>query len=165
MTEREMFGCRFKYEEDKLFRLDKRSKRWTCCSDRRALRRGYIQVRVNGKTMSLHRLVYYFHNPEWDMTDDSHDNSIDHINQIKTDNRIENLRVVNNSQNNQNKTHYGGRPIRGVCYCKRDKRWKAQWNQDGKRRCKYFDSEAEALACRREMVKLHHSHAPIEMKE
>ena len=49
----------------------------------------------------LHRVIYYFHNQEWDIYHSYLDNSIDHINENKTDNRIENLRVVNNSQNSQ----------------------------------------------------------------
>jgi hypothetical protein len=81
--------------------------------------RGYIQMKVNGKMMLLHRLVYHFHYPDWDIRDNCQDNSIDHINGNKLDNRIENLRVVTHSQNKQNMTHVNGKPIRGVRFYKR----------------------------------------------
>ena len=50
-----------------------------------------------------HRVIYKFHNRNWDMTY-TPDNEIDHIDQCKNNNNIENLRVVNHSQNQQNKS-------------------------------------------------------------
>lgn len=162
MAEREMFGYRWRYEDDKLFKMDKRSKKWSCCNELKPQPDGYVAVGVGGRMMYLHRLVYYFHHPEWYIADTSRDNSIDHVNQDKSDNRIENLRVVNNSQNLQNVSTIGGRPIRGVYFMRdgRKKPWRAHWYQDCKLRTKHFATEEEALACRREMVKRHYTHAP-----
>jgi hypothetical protein len=164
-VEKEMFGYRWRYEADKLYKLSKKPKQWRCCNELKPHPTGYIHLWVNGKRMLLHRLVYLFHNPEWDIADTSCDNSIDHVNGVKNDNRIENLRVVNASQNGQNRTHMNGRVIKGVSYYKRVKRWQAYWRQDGKLRSKYFKTEADALAHRAEMVRLHYTHAPTGTRE
>ena len=63
--------------------------------------RGYLYVSLwkdgKGKNISIHRLIgdHYIPNPE-------NKRCIDHINRIKTDNRIENLRWATHSENNQN---------------------------------------------------------------
>ena len=157
--EREMFGYLFRYEDGILFKQRKGGGKWTCCNDLRP-HVGYNQLRLNGKNMLLHRLVYLFHHPEWDISDSSRDNSIDHINGNTLDNRIDNLRVVNNSQNQQNITHYGGKPIKGVCFYKNSNIWGANWHENEIRKIKFFRTEAEALEYRAEMVALHYTHAP-----
>lgn len=58
---------------------------------------GYIQVSVNGRRYFAHRIVWEMHNgkiPEGA--------EIDHINGIRHDNRIENLRVVSKVENCRN---------------------------------------------------------------
>ena len=73
--------------------------------------RGYLRccIKLDGKVENIveHRLVYYAYNQDWDIFDSSQDNMIDHINRIKTDNRIENLRVSNNQQNQWNQDSKG----------------------------------------------------------
>ena len=60
---------------------------------------GYLCVRLNEKTFLKHRLIalQFISNP---------DNlpQVDHINRIRTDNRIENLRWCNNVQNSNNRS-------------------------------------------------------------
>lgn len=58
---------------------------------------GYLKVHIDGKTMKVHRLVLesFIPNPQ-------NKPCIDHINTIKTDNRIENLRFCTYSENNRN---------------------------------------------------------------
>jgi hypothetical protein len=57
---------------------------------------GYSVIRIDGRCMMAHRLAYlYIHGvlPELE---------IDHINGIRSDNRIENLRLATRSENQQN---------------------------------------------------------------
>jgi hypothetical protein len=59
---------------------------------------GYIYIEINGKMYCLHRIIYEkYHNIEL-----TRDQEIDHINGIRDDNRICNLRLATRSQNNQN---------------------------------------------------------------
>lgn len=58
---------------------------------------GYQVVSIFGKKVRLHRLAWVYVNGEWPK------NEIDHINGIRDDNRISNLRDATSSVNNQNK--------------------------------------------------------------
>ena len=51
------------------------------------------RVAINGDKCSMSRVLYKMYNPEWDITDNSDTNFINHINKNSLDNRIENLRV------------------------------------------------------------------------
>jgi hypothetical protein len=57
---------------------------------------GYMSVMLGQVNYRMHRLAWLFVHGEWPA------GLIDHINGIKTDNRICNLRVVNKSGNGQN---------------------------------------------------------------
>ena len=82
----------------------------------------YIQLNHNKikKSYRVHRLIYKFNNPEWDITY-TPDNEIDHIDNDKSNNNIENLRIVNNSENQQN-IH----STKGYTWIKRDNKYRAQ---------------------------------------
>ena len=91
---------------------------------------GYVQIRINGRLYSAHRLIWlmeYGYFPE---------QSIDHINQNTKDNRIENLREVSTSCNLRNR----GNPInntsgvKGVHWYSPANKWKAQIQYNGKAR-------------------------------
>lgn len=58
---------------------------------------GYVQVNIGGSMCKGHRLAWLIHHGEWPNGD------IDHINGVRNDNRIANLRVVTNAVNCQNK--------------------------------------------------------------
>lgn len=108
---------------------------------------GYIAVRFKGTIHRAHRLVWLWVHGDWP------DGQVDHINQQKTDNRIENLRVVSNAENRQNTsargcTFMGDKP--------RKKPWKAELTVDGVRHLLgYYATETEAkiayYAAKREM--------------
>ena len=92
---------------------------------------GYRQIKVDGKYVLEHRLAW-MHVYGEDVP--SH---VDHINQIKVDNRIENLRAATNSQNLHNskvwKSNTSG--AKGVCWCKTTDKWRSLIRVGGKRIC------------------------------
>lgn len=57
--------------------------------------RFYRSVKIHGKRMDVHRIIWIMANNEWP-------NQIDHINGDGLDNRIENLRSVESFENHQN---------------------------------------------------------------
>lgn len=85
-------------------------------------RNGYIVVKIDGKKYFLHRLIFlYFKGylPE---------NEIDHINRIRTDNRIENLREVSRQCNVRNTGNRSDNKsgVKGVRWIEQDKKWLAR---------------------------------------
>tara|TARA_R110000796_G_C14198698_1_gene391546 strand:+ start:7 stop:483 length:477 start_codon:yes stop_codon:yes gene_type:complete len=140
-----ILGSEFKYENDKIYKLDKRNNKWSCCNDLKTSK-GYISVNINKKLYALHRLIYKYHNEDWDITY-SNNNVIDHININPLDNRIENLRLVNKSQNsrNKNKKENCSSKYKGIYWDKSINKWVASIRINYKK--KYlglFDNEEEA---------------------
>jgi hypothetical protein len=82
---------------------------------------GYIIIKIDGKQYREHRLVWLYHTGELPSC------QIDHINRIRDDNRIENLRLCpnNNKENGQNrnlnKNNKSGH--KGVTWHKSINRW------------------------------------------
>jgi hypothetical protein len=89
---------------------------------------GYIGICIAGKRWQAHRLAWNLHYGYWPKE------QIDHINGIKTDNRIANLREATNSQNGKNlglsKANTSG--VKGVSFETYTNRWKASIRVDGK---------------------------------
>ena len=86
------------------------------------------KILVGGRpTMFLeHRLVWKLANPNWDIWDSSPNNMIDHYNRKRDDNRLENLHIVNNQQNQWNKV------VKGYCWNKNSNKWQAKITLNGK---------------------------------
>lgn len=104
-------------------------------------RHGYLQIRINNKLYFNHRLAWIY------MYGEISDFDIDHINKIRTDNRIENLRLATRSENNYNskirKDNTTG--FKGVSYMKNYGKYSAEASINKKRfRLGYFDTPEEA---------------------
>ena len=85
-------------------------------------KQGYLECQINGERYLLHRLAWFYVHGEWPPEE------IDHINCLRTDNRIENLRLASFCQNQQNKglSTCNTSGVKGVCWDKRNSRWKAR---------------------------------------
>ena len=102
--------------------------------------RGYLVTTVETKTYRVHHLVWLWHTGELPR-------EVDHINRVKHDNRIENLRTCDHRPNCGNSSER--RPgYKGVSYCKATGRWKAQIGVNYKNRHlgRYDTPEEAALA-------------------
>jgi len=88
-----------------------------------SLRGGYRVVMVHGRHCYAHRLIWLWVHGEWPMV------MIDHINGIKDDNCLLNLREATRSENLANQFRKDG--LKGVW--RNRKRWSARINKDGVR--------------------------------
>lgn len=88
----------------------------------------YVRMRVNGGIYQAHRLAWLITYGEFPCVE------LDHINRIKSDNRICNLRLATKSENMKNKgmrkDNTSG--FKGVCWNKKYKKWAATIKKDGK---------------------------------
>ena len=107
---------------------------------------GYLTINLNGKLSKVHRIIYFMHNNEADQK-----LQIDHINGIKSDNRLENLRLVTSQENSKNQkrrsTNTSG--VTGVHWHNGKKKWRACITV--KRKQKYlgaFIDKKDAIAVR-----------------
>ena len=114
---------------------------------------GYLCIKVSNKTYKAHRLAWFKHYGVWPK------DQIDHINGIRDDNRINNLRETNNQGNSFNRGPHKNSTskVKGVSWCSRDKVWVAQIKIDGiGRRLGSFRSEGEAAKAYRVAAKQAH---------
>lgn len=81
---------------------------------------GYVVVGFNKNSYLLHKLIYCYHTGDWP-------EFIDHIDQDKSNNKIENLRPATISHNGANRsimtTNTSG--YKGVSFHKAGKKWRA----------------------------------------
>ena len=115
-------------------------------------RHGYLRIMVQSRRYKAHRLAWLYVYGEWP-TD-----QIDHINRIRADNRIANLREVTNKQNLQNagKSSHNTSGHTGVYWYKRDSKWVAHIRHNHKLiHLGYFNTIEEAIAARKAAEKLY----------
>ncbi len=104
---------------------------------------GYWRIKVDGVRHLTHRIVWLYYHGRWPK------DQLDHINNIKKDNRIGNLREVNNMDNCRNqrrirKNNKSG--YLGVSWNKKHSKWVAQISADGtNKHLGYFSDPKEAL--------------------
>lgn len=112
---------------------------------------GYKKVQYKMKCYMAHRIIWEMHNgPIPDGME------IDHINHVRDDNRIENLRLVTHSDNQKNqkqhKTNTSG--VTGVHWSKHRRKWVAKITINGKHfNLGGFDSKELAISARKNAEK------------
>ena len=108
--------------------------------------KGYVKICVDKKRFFAHRLAWMYMYGEWPRKE------IDHLNHIKDDNRIINLRDVSRSDNARNfplfLTNTSG--YSGLYFNKKKKRWVVQLLQKVR---KEFENKKEAIIFCKKMKK------------
>lgn len=108
---------------------------------------GYVQIKIHGKIYLAHRIIWCLVYSYWP------ENSIDHKNRNRSDNRLLNLREVSSQCNMRNADQLSNNNsgVKGVCWVKRANRWKAAIMISKKsHHLGYFTDFTEAVYHRRE---------------
>ena len=104
---------------------------------------GYVHISIDGRKRLAHRLAWLYVHGCWPT------NQIDHINRVRDDNRLCNLREVTNQKNhwNRGKQKNNSSGLIGVFWDKKAKKWRAYINVCGKQKhLGLFDTQEEANA-------------------
>jgi hypothetical protein len=119
--------------------------------------RGYIHITIKGKKFLAHRLAWMFVHKTFPQS------AIDHINGVRTDNRIENLRTVTHSENLQNqKNPRGKNPYLGVSFSKYMNKWLASITVNKfQKNLGYFDTAELAREAYLSAKRIYHPSAPV----
>lgn len=120
-------------------------------------KKGYIVIKIDGKSHKAHRLAWLY------VTGNHPSEQIDHKNRIKSDNRFDNLREANTETNCQNqgirKNNTSG--FQGVHKQKQNNKWCASISVGMKRlHLGYFESAEEAGVVYLEAKKTYHKNDP-----
>jgi len=127
----ELYGRKIRVYSENHIEMEMRGKKdnWRVkpCSMLKGYKRFSYTSKGRQYQILLHRLIFYAHNPTWDIYDTSNDNSIDHHNGDPSDNSIENLRCVTHQENGFNRT-----TAKGYYLDKRHNKWQAKIRLNGK---------------------------------
>jgi len=110
---------------------------------------GYVKINCDQKQYRAHRLAWIFVHGEFPPSG----YEIDHINGVRSDNRLCNLRLVTRSQNNMNMTTSVSNKSghRGVSFRKDTKRWHARICIENETiLLGNFDTKEDAISVRKE---------------
>jgi len=109
---------------------------------------GYKSGRINSQLFRAHRVAWALHFGEWPS------DQIDHINGVRGDNKIENLRIVTHQDNhrNQKRSSNNTSGVTGVHWNTRKGKWASRIWVGGKngKHLGYFDSFDEAVQTRKD---------------
>jgi len=133
--ELEVNGIKLKcYDDSRIERYWLNTKKWRVCKG--SNNNGYLTINIKHKLYKFHRIIYKAFHPNWDLNSPL---EIDHINRDKTDNRIENLRLVTSQENKFNI------PAKGYSFIIKIQKWRGHIKKDGKLYgSRNFDTEQEA---------------------
>lgn len=118
---------------------------------------GYRQIQIEGKKRAAHRLIWtYVNGPIPDGL------QVDHINGVRSDNRIDNLRLVTNTENARNSSirRSSASGVTGVTWHKTTGKWVANIRVDGQDRHLGLFDTIEDAACARAKANLEHGFHP-----
>lgn len=114
--------------------------------------KGYLSARIDNKLIQLHRVIFLYHHgflPK----------QIDHINNVTTDNRIENLRECTGSENMANKpiTSLNSTGFKGVYFRKDVQKYGAEVTFNGKTHYLGLFDEVDdaAAAAQKKRIEIH----------
>jgi len=100
--------------------------------------KGYRRVLIDGRLYQLHSVVWFWVYGEWPV------GQIDHVNHITDDNRIENLRLADRTQQNANRQNTRPGRLKGA-YFREWGRWQSKIVVRGRKiYLGTFDTEEEA---------------------
>lgn len=109
---------------------------------------GYLTLTIDGKVYKCHRLAWFYVHGEWP-------DQIDHVNGIRRDNRILNLRNVSKIENGRNQgvyvTNKSGLP--GVYWNNQLERWHARINSPKRIHLGFFDNIFDAACAKKSAEK------------
>lgn len=120
------------------------------------MNQGYLAVTIKGKKLLAHRVAWLLFHKNWPK------GQIDHINGIKLDNRICNLRDVNASENLKNRRIPGGKnPYVGVSKIKNTNFWQANIGYNNfQKNLGRFDTPEKARLAYLSAKKIYHPNSP-----
>lgn len=126
---------------------------------------GYVVVSLSGQKMLGHRIAWVIHHGRWP------DALMDHVNGLRADNRINNLREATPAQNAQNQRRHKSNKsgVCGVTWHKKTKRWQVRIGSANKSlHVGYFSDLQSAKDARKFAEKQHgfhenHGLAPLTM--
>lgn len=106
----------------------------------------YRRISFKGKTYQASHVAYMIklgkHVPK--------DKEIDHINRVSFDDRWDNLRLVDPSENMKNRSTWGVSNIKGIAWCNSKRRWRVRATGDRNNRIHlgYFKNYEDAMLSR-----------------
>jgi len=145
-----------RYEPDtgRFFWLVDRPRKTKAGDEAGSLVNGYIKIGYKYKRYQAHRIAWFLHTGQ-----DPHPMEVDHVNNDKTDNRFSNLRLATRAENLRNRLKKENltSKYKGVYWCKKQKKWRAQITTNKKViKLGSFADEFEAhMAYREAAVKYH----------
>lgn len=108
---------------------------------------GYREVKINGKSCKVHRIIFLWMTGEFPEVD------IDHENRVRHDNKWKNLRSATRAENCQNQGVYKNNTSGhlGLSWNVRSEKWRVRLMVEGKSmHLGYFANKDDAIFCRKQ---------------